>query len=128
MSDIQQLNRNGNRRGMTPNSQKNLGKGRMGNNHAQKGLSITRIQREMLSQLCPYAKDPTLTWVEYLAERGMAMASENATYYKELLDRLEGKVTQPIAGEGGGPIKTEIIVSSEAAKALTRAILNGKGT
>ena len=120
------LNRNGNRRGMSPNSQKQLGKGRLGNNHAQKELSITRIQREMLSQPCRYA--PGKTWVEYLAERGMAMASENATYYKELLDRLEGKVTQPIAGEGGGPIKTEIIVSSESAKVLTRAILNGKGT
>ena len=46
----------------------------------------------------------------------------------ELLDRLDGKVTQPIGGEDGGPIKTEIIVSSDTAKKLTKSILNGEGT
>jgi len=36
------------------------------------------------------------------------MAVENASYFRELMDRLEGKVVQPVSGEGGGPI--EIIV------------------
>ena len=97
-----QLNRNGDRRGMSLSSQKNLlgvqGIGNPKNNHAKKELSITRKQREMLPLPCPYAPDKT--WVEWLAERGMSLAGENATYYKELLDRLEGKVTQPVSGEG----------------------------
>jgi len=126
----EQFNRAGNKRGMSLNSQKHLlgvqGIGNPKNNHAKKELSITRKQREMLLLPCPYA--PTMTWLEWLAERGMALAGENATYYKELLDRLEGKVTQPIGGDGGEPIKTEIIVSSQTAKNLTQAILNGKGT
>ena len=95
------LNRSGNRRGLSLNSHKNIYKALetlKGNNHAKKELSITRIQREMLDKPFPYAPDKI--WAEYLAERGMAMAAENATYYKELLDRLEGKVTQPIGGDG----------------------------
>lgn len=92
------LNRSGNRRGMSPNSQKNLGKGRLGNNYAKKDISVTRIQREMLSRKCPYASDKT--WAEWLAERGMALAGENATYYRELMDRLEGKITQPMEAKG----------------------------
>jgi len=97
----EQLNRNGDKRGMSLNSQKNLlgvqGIGNPKNNHAKKELSITRKQREMLTEKCPYA--PTKTWLEWLAERGMAMAGENATYYKELMDRLEGKIVQPIQAE-----------------------------
>jgi len=123
------LNRSGNRRGMSLNSHKNIVKAQevlRGNNHAKKDYSITRIQRGMLPLPCPYAQGKT--WAEWLAERGMALAAENAAYYRELLDRLEGKVTQPIGGEGGEPIKTEIIVSSETAKNITNAILSGKRT
>lgn len=93
----EELNSNGNRRGMSPNSRKNLALGWKGNNHAKKEMGVTRKQREMLPQKCPYA--PNKTWLEWLAERGMAMAGENATYYRELMDRLEGKVVQPIQGE-----------------------------
>ena len=121
-----QLNSNGNRRGMSPNSRKNLVLAWKANNHAKKDCSITRIQRDMLPLPCPYAQGKT--WAEWLAERGMALAAENVAYYRELLDRLEGKVTQPISGEGGEPIKTEIIVSSQTAKNITSAILNGKRT
>lgn len=60
-------------------------------------LSITNIQREMLSQPCPYADGKT--WAQWLARRGMEMAGENQGYYRELMDRLEGKVTQPVSGD-----------------------------
>lgn len=60
-------------------------------------LSITAKQREMLPLPCPYSKKGE-TWLEWLADRGMAMAGEIATYYSELMDRLEGKVTQPVEG------------------------------
>jgi len=36
--------------------------------------------------------------------------------------------THEITGAGGEPIQTEIIVSSEASKNITKAILQGKGT
>ena len=96
MMSEKEFNRVGSRRGMSPNSQKNLGKGRLGNNHAVKAMSITRIQRGMLPLPCPYAFGKT--WGEWLAERGLSLAGESAAYYRETLDRLEGKVTQPVEG------------------------------
>ena len=119
------LNRSGNRRGLSLNSHKNIYKALetlKGNNHAKKELSITRIQREMLDKPCPYA--PDRTWAEYLAERGMAMAAENATYYKELLDRLEGKVTQPIGGDEDKPIRHLVEVIDQRTKEELTRFLN----
>lgn len=57
-------------------------------------LSITNIQRQMLTEPCPYAEGKT--WAQWLAKRGMELAGENPRYYCEIMDRLEGKVTQPI--------------------------------
>jgi hypothetical protein len=37
--------------------------------------------------------------VEWLAERGLALAGENAAYFRELMDRLEGKVVQSVMGQ-----------------------------
>jgi hypothetical protein len=86
-----ETNTRGNKRGMNAASQKNLkpGRGRPPNK-----LSITTQQRKMLDKPCPYS--PDMTWCEYLAERGLAMSAENASYYKELMDRLEGKVKDQV--------------------------------
>lgn len=90
-------------RKMHPNSLKNLKPQKKGEPcpHAKgrplKGKSITSKQREMLPLPCPYA--PGKTWLEWLAERGMALSGDNAQYYKELMDRLEGKVTQTVEGQ-----------------------------
>jgi len=110
-----ETNRKGNKRGMNAKSRSNLKPGR---GRPKNALSITTQQRKLLDQPCPYATDKT--WCEYLAERGMAMSAENASYYKELMDRLEGKVVLPVEGnmnvdvsftigEGyqGAPIKEE---------------------
>jgi len=70
-------------------------------------LCITNIQREMLSQPCPYAEGKT--WAQWLARRGMELAGENPAYYRELMDRLEGKVVQPIGGDPNMPIVTQIV-------------------
>jgi len=97
-----ELNRKGNRRGLHPNSLENLhhpGIGRPPNE-----LSITNLQREMLSEPCPYA-DEGKTWAQWLARRGMELAGKNPRYYCELMDRLEGKVTQPIDAQ----VDTDII-------------------
>ena len=104
----EQLNRNGNKRGMSPNSRKNLENGRKGNNHANKDYSITRIVKEMIDEpaeerfLDVHDKDKKLTWRQAIALR---ILRDGVTgKYNELLDRLEGKVLQPIGGEGGGPV------------------------
>jgi len=132
------LNKNGNRRGMHrhPNSLKNLEKrNNKGNSHAKKDCSITRILKDMANDPAPERwlevedKGKGLTYRQAAARRIWLDAIRgNAKITSELLDRVDGKVTQPIGGEGGEPIKTEIIVSSDTAKNLTKAILNGKGT
>jgi len=118
------------KREMNPNSLANLEKGKFKkgqvtnpNGRPRNELSITAKQREMLALPCPYA--PGKTWLEWLADRGMALAGENASYYKELMDRLEGKVLQPVGGEDGGPIKYDIRVTDTETKQLTDRIIKG---
>ncbi len=117
---ILKLNSQGNHRGMSQNSLKNLHPRLKGNNHADKDLSITRIQREMMGQLCPYAKDPTWTWAYALAEAGMRDALTEEKARENLKDRLEGKVTLPIGGENGAPIKIEHDIKGKIASLITR--------
>lgn len=111
-----ELNKNGDKRGMSLNSQKNLGKGRKGNNHANKDYSITRIIKGMLDDAVEERwlevedKGKGLTWRQAIAKRMLVEAVRgNARVTAELFDRLEGKVTQPIGGEGGGPVLVEVL-------------------
>lgn len=120
------LNSNGDFRGMSPNSQKNLGKGRLGNNHASKDVSITRIQRDMMGQLCPYAKDPAWTWAQAIADAGMRDALTEEKARENLKDRLEGKVTLPIGGDAEKPLLLEIIVQDKETKELTEKLVSGE--
>lgn len=135
MDKDKQLNKNGDKRGMSPNSRDNLALGRKANHRTAKDYSITRIVKDMANDpaeerwLEVEDKGKGLTWRQGAAKRIWIEAVRgNAKIISELNDRLEGKVTQPVSGEGGQPIKTEIIVSSDAAKNLTKAILNGVGT
>ena len=81
--------------------------GHAGNPNAKgrprKELCITSILREQLGEPCPYA--PGKTWAEWVARRALELAGENPTYYKELLDRVEGKVVQTIEEQ----IKTDVV-------------------
>ncbi|MFW6105166.1 MAG: hypothetical protein ACOC7P_01130 [Chloroflexota bacterium] len=102
------------KRGEHPNSKKNLEKGKFKKGEVsnpkgrpRKELCITSILREKLNEPCD--KDPSKTWAEWLALRALELAGENPTYYKELLDRVEGKVTQPIGSAPDMPIITEIV-------------------
>ena len=114
-------------REMHPNSLKNLEnrktwkKGESGNPNGQ---SITSRQKEKMSEPCPFDGQGR-TWLEALAEGGMRQSLTTTVALSNLQDRHEGKVTQPIGGEGGQPIKTEIIVSSDAAKKLLTEIIKG---
>jgi len=130
MANDKQLNKNGNRRGMSLNSQKNIvsaQKALKGNKHAKKDYSITRILKEMANDPVPERwlevedKGKGLTYRQAAARRiWIDVIRGNAKITGELLDRLEGKVTQPIGGEGGQPIKHIIgVVDQETKKALT---------
>lgn len=115
MVETNGLNRNGNRRGMSQKSQNNLHPRLKGNNHAKKDYSITRIIKEMLDQpaverwLEVEDKGKELTWRQAIAQRILIEAAKgNAKVTSELLDRLEGKVTQPIGGDKDNPLQIEI--------------------
>jgi len=105
------LNSKGNKRGLHPNSLKNLGNGRKPwhnpNGRPKKVISLTSEMKAQLAEPCPY--DPTKTWLQYLVLRWLGQAVDNATYFKELIERLEGKVVQPMGGEGGKPIIIKVV-------------------
>lgn len=112
-----------NNRGKHPNSLANLEKGKKfqkgqianPNGRPRNECSITNRQREMLPEICPY--DPKgRTWLDWLSERGMALAGENATYYREFMDRHEGKVLQPLGNEDGSPLIIQVNVNSNNTK------------
>jgi len=87
-------------------------------------LSLTNLAREKLDEICPY-DNKGRTWKEYLVDRWLAHAIDNVTYFRELTERLEGKVLQPIGGENGEPIKYDIRVTDTETKQLTDRIIKG---
>ncbi len=104
-SSEKQLNRSGNRRGMSQNSHRNLGVYLKGNGHAKKDYSITRIVKAMIDD--PVAerwlevedKGKGMTFRQAIAKRMLVEAVRgNVKATSDLLERLEGKVTQPIEG------------------------------
>ena len=100
-------------------------KGESGNPNGRppKMISLTSEMKGQLTQPCPYA--PGKTWLQYLVERWLAHSLDNVTYFRELIERLEGKVLQPIGGENGEPIKYEISVKDNETKQLTDRIIKG---
>ena len=80
-------------------------KGQTGNPNGRRPneLCFTAIAKKMLPKVCPY--DPKgRSWAEYLTERWLAHSADTATYFLELIERLEGKIVQPIEGL----IKTDV--------------------
>lgn len=109
-----QLNRAGNKRGMSLESRKNLAI--KGNNHAAKDYSITRILKEMADDKAPERwlevedKGQGLTYRQAAARRiWLDVIRGNAKLTGELLDRLEGKVPQALTGINNGPITLRVI-------------------
>ena len=118
-------------KGNNPNSRKNLkeikpGEVRNPKGRARNELCFTSIASEMLPEICPY--DPQgRTWAKYLVERWMAQSVKNPAYFHELIERLEGKVVQPIGGEDG-PLTLKIIVVSEHDKENIERVISGERT
>ena len=99
------FNKSGNKRGLHPNSRKNLT--RKGCGRPPRELCLTDIAREKLNEPCPYDSKGR-PWKIYLVERWLGQSVENAQYFRELMDRLEGKVVQPIGGNGE-PVTLRVI-------------------
>lgn len=136
---MKSLIKQGTKRKMHPNSLANLEKGKFQkgqvanpNGRPPKDYSITSIIKSMLDLPVDAALPGAdgKTWRQLIARAILyGSAKGNPTMIKELLDRLEGKVTQPIGGDTDSPpIKTEIIVVNDNAKRLTEEIINGEGT
>jgi hypothetical protein len=92
------------RKGNHPRSLENLErhkfqKGQSGNPRGRppKELCITDITREQLGEPC--SKDPSKTWAKYLSDKWLDLACENIQAFKELMERLEGKVVFPVRAE-----------------------------
>jgi len=97
-----ELNNNGNKRGMSPNSRKNLELGHKPNIRTAKDFSITRIIKDMLDEKADFLGANGKTWRQAIAYKILDEARKgNSTLIKELLDRLEGKVALPLADADG---------------------------
>ena len=128
-----QLNSKGDRRGMSQNSLNNLHPRLKGNNHASKDYSITRIIKIMLDEpaeerwLEAEDKHKQFTWRQAIAKRMLIEAVRgNAKVTGELLDRVEGKVTQPIRPVGeNGAIATFMLVMSDGSKRTAKELAEG---
>lgn len=106
-SSEKQLNKNGDRRGMSPQSRINLENGRKNGKGKSKDFTITSTMRGMLDEPCPERwlnvedKGKGLTWRQAIAKTILSGAvAGKPGIIGELLDRLEGKVVQPVAGDG----------------------------
>ena len=134
METVTTLNSKGNKRGMTPNSRKNLEKGGFKKGEVAnplgrppKELCITDILREQLGTPCPYAPDKT--WAEWLARKALELASKNPVYFRELLDRVEGRVAQPIQQDiTSRVLNITVVVESEKTKDMVNRVLTGERT
>jgi hypothetical protein len=93
------------------------------NGRPRNELTLTNLAREKLGEDCPF--DPGKTWAQYLVDRWLGQSVENVSYFRELIERVEGKVLQPIGGEDGGPIKYEITTKDTETKQLTDRIIKG---
>lgn len=89
------------KRKMHPNSLKNLQNGvtwKPGESGNPQGQSLVVRFREQLKEVCPFDSKGR-RWFETLSEAAMRQALIQPVAMRELLDRLEGKVTQPISGD-----------------------------
>ena len=131
------LNTRGNRRGMSPNSRKNLETGRNKNGRPKDEDAISTILRELGSGIPIYpkgdGKEETRTRREIACERLWGIATYGDPNHvisaiSFIAERTEGKVTQPIGGEGGKDLIFNIVVSGEQAKDMVSRVLAGERT
>ena len=128
-STDEQLNKNGDRRGMSPNSRRNLENGRNKNGRPKDEDAISKVLREIGSTVSPY---PRKSGEKEIRSYRLIACERlwNIACYGEpnhvvsamsfITERTEGKVTQPIGGEGGRPIEVEIDAKGKLVSILNR--------
>ncbi len=96
-------------KGHHPNSLANLRPFEKGN-HAnpagrpKKDCSLTSLLKEKIDQLRP-GDAKGRTWRQALVDSWLEDAMKSPVLFKELLDRLEGKVAQPVIGDPEKPMR-----------------------
>jgi len=120
--------------GKHPNSLANLRPRKKGDpslnpkGRPRKELSLTHMLRQKLTDPCPF--DPEgRRWLEYIVDRWLSQAAEQPVYFRELIERLEGKVTIPVGGSRDGEVPAlRITVVSEHDRENLQRVVNGERT
>ena len=109
-------------KGHHPNSLANLRPFQNGNHANPKGRPVKDCSLTSLLKL-ELDKHPVvngvksdMTWRELLVQSWLRTSMKNPVLFKEILDRVEGKVMQPVAGEDGGAIPVRIEYVSDSRK------------
>jgi len=108
---------------------------KLGHGRPTKEHSVTQALRELAPEILEITiggkKNTTRTAVQLMA-LGMYLKAiqGDASMAREIIDRLEGKVAQPLSGVNGEPIQHSVTINvvSEQAKELTTKILSGART
>lgn len=108
----EQMNSNGNRRGMHPNSRKNLRPNRNGRLPAK--LSLTSLTKLELARIPTMEEDgfegkgqSNAWWIARNAVRDARKGDKSAR--QEIWERIEGKVSQPIETPADKPLEVRVI-------------------
>jgi hypothetical protein len=84
-------------------------KGEVRNPHGRPVGGLAVLLQKEIEKICPGDKQGR-TWKELIVIATMTLAMKgNATALKEIWERMEGKVTQPVSGPDGGPVQLEYV-------------------
>jgi len=78
------------------------------NGRPKKELSLLSVLKEELTKIAPLKGNKDKTWIQLIVMAWMVGAAKgNPILIREILDRVDGKVAQPIglSGKDGGDIK-----------------------
>jgi len=94
-------------RGKHPNTLRNLKSYPPGvNGNPKPGNSLTAMLKNALQDRSKEGKLLAIKLIESTIEGAI---KREPTPFKELWDRVEGKVPQPVVGDGGGPVIIKIV-------------------
>lgn len=87
------------------------------NGRPKKADCLTLLLKEEIEKLCPFKKEEQkekygkqLTWKEMIVISTLSLAVKGVPIaFKEVWDRVDGKVTQPIGEDAKQPITIEIV-------------------
>lgn len=95
---------------------------------SQKDPGITSSQIKMLDEPCPYDNhSPQKTWREWLAEKGLLLASNKEMALEHLKERLEGRVKYTVESIGEPLVTTMVFQFPDGVKMTASELKEGKG-